>query len=312
MAINYRPITPTSYIAFTKATEAIWAKMNPSQRLDNTLYFIVDSAEDTIGKLYLGNTLIADGGGLTSLALGDLSDVVYEAIQAGDILMYDMVTGKWKNTNFAKEVGDLIKVFKGATETEDGLAGLVPQPISANGDLNKYLKGDGTWSNPTEVLEQSVGNLQSQVTVLIGDDVNLSVKTIATDVAHQVARDYYDVILNKAPETLDTLGEIAEWIQSHPAVDDVLEVINRVGVLETSVEGLIPQVNTLKTDLNNVTESLNGLKNNFDVLELNHNNLNALVTQLQSSIADNKEDIEDILSRLMWQELFEEEEEEDI
>lgn len=308
MAINYRPITPTSYVAFTKATEAIWAKMNPSQRLDNTLYFIVDSAEDTIGKLYLGNTLIADGGGLTSLALGDLSDVVYEAIQAGDILMYDMVTGKWKNTNFAKEVGDLIKVFKGATETEDGLAGLVPQPISANGDLNKYLKGDGTWSNPTEVLEQSVGNLQSQVTVLIGDDVNLSVKTIATDVAHQVARDYYDVILNKAPETLDTLGEIAEWIQSHPAVDDVLEVINRVGVLETSVEGLIPQVNTLKTDLNNVTESLNGLKNNFDVLELNHNNLNALVTQLQSSIADNKEDIEDILSRLMWQELFEEEE----
>ena len=309
MAINYRPITPTSYVAFTKATEAIWAKMNPSQRLDNTLYFIVDSAEDTIGKLYLGNTLIADGGGLTSLALGDLSDVVYEAIQAGDILMYDMVTGKWKNTNFAKEVGDLIKVFKGATETEDGLAGLVPQPISANGDLNKYLKGDGTWSNPTEVLEQSVGNLQSQVTVLIGDDVNLSVKTIATDVAHQVARDYYDVILNKAPETLDTLGEIAEWIQSHPAVDDVLEVINRVGVLETSVEGLIPQVNTLKTDLNNVTESLNGLKNNFDVLESNHNNLNALVTQLQSSIADNKEDIEDILSRLMWQELFEEEEE---
>lgn len=312
MAISYRPITPTSYVAFIKATEAIWAKMNPSQRLDNTLYFIVDSAEDTIGKLYLGNTLIADGGGLTSLALGDLSDVVYEAIQAGDILMYDMVTGKWKNTNFAKEVGDLIKVFKGATETEDGLAGLVPQPISANGDLNKYLKGDGTWSNPTEVLEQSVGNLQSQVTVLIGDDVNLSVKTIATDVAHQVARDYYDVILNKAPETLDTLGEIAEWIQSHPAVDDVLEVINRVGVLETSVEGLIPQVNTLKTDLNNVTESLNGLKNNFDVLELNHNNLNALVTQLQSSIADNKEDIEDILSRLMWQELFEEEEEEDI
>ena len=307
MAINYRPITPTSYVAFTKATEAIWAKMNPSQRLDNTLYFIVDSAEDTIGKLYLGNTLIADGGGLTSLALGDLSDVVYEAMQAGDILMYDMVTGKWKNTNFAKEVGDLIKVFKGATETEDGLAGLVPQPISANGDLNKYLKGDGTWSNPTEVLEQSVGNLQSQVGILIGDDVNLSVKTIATDVAHQVARDYYNVILNKAPETLDTLGEIAEWIQSHPAVDDVLGVINRVGVLETSIEELVPQVNTLKTDLNNVTDSLNGLKNNFDVLELNHNNLNALVVQLQSSIADNKEDIEDILSRLMWQELFEEE-----
>lgn len=156
MAVNYRPITPTSYVAFTKATEEIWGKMDPSQRLDNTLYFIVDGADDEVGKLYLGNALIADGNGLTSLALGDLSDVTYGLMQHGDILMFDMADNKWKNTSFATEIGNLIKVFEGATAEKNGLAGLVPQPVSANNDFDKYLKGDGTWSNPTEADRKSV------------------------------------------------------------------------------------------------------------------------------------------------------------
>lgn len=306
MAVNYRPITPTSYVAFTKATEEIWGKMDPSQRLDNTLYFIVDGIDDEVGKLYLGNALIADGNGLTSLALGDLSDVTYGLMQHGDILMFDMSSNTWKNTSFAAEIGNLIKVFEGATEEKDGLAGLVPQPVSANNDFNKYLRGDGTWSNPTEAVEASILNLQGQVTTLIGSDTDRSVRSIATDIATKIAGDYYNQILNNAPETLDTLGEIAAWIETHPDLDNIVQLIQRVGSLETDVSELKPQVSELQTNLGTLTTTVNGLKLNFETLETNHNNLNALVLKIQSSVQDNADSIADIYTRLAWQELYEE------
>lgn len=307
MAVNYRPITPTSYVAFTKATEEIWGKMDPSQRLDNTLYFIVDGVDDEVGKLYLGNALIADGNGLTSLALGDLSDVTYGLMQHGDILMFDMADNTWKNTNFAAEIGNLIKVFEGATAEKNGLAGLVPQPVSANNDFDKYLKGDGTWSNPTEAVEASVLHLQGQVSTLIGSDNDRSVRSIATDIATKIAGDYYNQILNNAPETLDTLGEIAAWIETHPDLDDIVQLIQRVGTLETDVSTLKPQVEGLETNLGKLTETVSGLKLNFETLETNHNNLNALVLQIQASVKGNTDDIADLYTRLAWQELYEEE-----
>lgn len=306
MAINYRPITPTSYVAFTKATEELWSKMDPSKRLDNTLYFVVDGADDDIGKLYLGNTLIADGNGLTSLALGDLSDVTYGLMQHGDILMYDMADDKWKNTNFATELGNLIKVFEGATSAKDGLAGLVPQPVSANKDFDKYLKGDGTWSNPTEAVEASILNLQGQVSTLIDEDKNRSVRSIATDIATKIAGEYYNQILNNAPGTLDTLGEIAAWIETHPDLDDIVQLIQRVGTLESDVSTLKPQVEGLQTNLGKLAESVSGLQLNFETLETNHSNLNALVLQIQASVQGNTDDIADIYTRLSWQELYEE------
>jgi len=37
----------------------------------------------------------------------------------------------------------MISVMEGATATEDGTSGLVPQPLA--GDQDKFLKGDGTW-----------------------------------------------------------------------------------------------------------------------------------------------------------------------
>ncbi len=308
MAINYRPITPTSYVAFTKATEAIWAKMNPSQRLDNTLYFIVDGAEDTIGKLYLGNTLIADGGGLTSLALSDLSDVVCEIMQTGDILMYDQIDKCWKNVSLADEIGHLIQVFTGATESTNGLAGLVPQPKSADEDFKKYLKGDGTWANPTAEVERGLNELQSQVNTLVGVDTGVSVRTIATDVAEDVAKRFFDQIVTDAPDTLDTLGEIADWIETHPQMNDILDVISRVGILETTVGELQPQVNGLAENITTLSESLQGLRNSVNDLEDNHAELNTLVNRIKSSVDQHTEDIADIYSRLVWQEIFEEEE----
>lgn len=48
---------------------------------------------------------------------------------------------------FAKKE-DIPGVMQGATEEGEGKSGLTPKPNSA--DINKYLRGDGTWNMPPD------------------------------------------------------------------------------------------------------------------------------------------------------------------
>ncbi|MGN5456817.1 MAG: hypothetical protein ACI4XN_12550 [Candidatus Kurthia intestinigallinarum] len=69
--------------------------------------------------------------------------------------------------------------------------------------------------------------LSGKVTTLIGTDADKSVRTIANE---ELAA---QLIPENAKESLDTLQEIASWIQSHP--DDASAMNTRIGALETLV-----------------------------------------------------------------------------
>jgi len=90
----------------------------------------------------------------------------------------------------------------GATAENAGIAGLVPMP--AAGDQGKFLRGDGTWvtapGGMTEEERQSLQNLQSTVSTLVGDHSGQFIDDIISDL----------LITATAPESLDSLQEIAE------------------------------------------------------------------------------------------------------
>ena len=308
MAIQYRPMSPSTYVAFTKATEALWAKMDAASRLDNTLYFIVDGSDDTIGKLYLGNTLIADGNGLTDMALGKLTDVHISKINTGDVLMYDMTTQKWKNVNLASVIGDLIKVFDGATESSVGSSGLVPAPTI--GDINHFLKGDGTWANPTEEVAQDLSELTAVVNTLVGTDVGVSVATIATKKAQDAAAAAVTRILDGAPDAFDTLKEVATWIENHPKAADFTALSNRVTDVESILDGingepgLVSVVNTMKGNVSNLLEWQTAAQGSLTALQSNVSGLQSNLNALLESVGKNTSDIAELANRLVWHELF--------
>lgn len=309
MAIQYRPMSPATYVAFTKATEALWAKMDAASRLDNTLYFIVDGTDDTIGKLYLGNTLIADGNGLTDIGIGKLTDVHISKINTGDVLMYDMTTNKWKNTSLASEIGNLIKVFDGAKEDAHGTSGLVPAPTV--GDINHFLKGDGTWANPTAQVESDLSELTAVVNTLVGTDVGVSVATIATAKAQAAAQSAIARILDSAPESFDTLKEVATWIENHPKAADFTALSNRVTDIEAvldgteGVPGLVSVVNTMKGNVSNLMEWQTAANGNILALQSNVAGLQGSLNSLLETVGEHTDSIADIYSRLVWHELFE-------
>lgn len=94
-------------------------------------------------------------------------------------------------------------VMTGATASTDGAKGLVPKPFA--GDQDKYLKGDGTWADPTATLT-------SIVSTLVGNDTGKSVRTIASEEASSAASSAVAALVNNAPSSFDTLKEISDWI----------------------------------------------------------------------------------------------------
>lgn len=309
MAFNYRPMTPNSYVAFVKATEALWNKMEASQRLNNVLYFVVDGPDDSIGKLYLGNTLIADGNGVTDVSVENLLDVSISNINGGDVLMYNMSSSKWENVNLASEIGDLITIFSPASAERNGTVGLVPAPNAGQQDL--YLKGDGSWANPTEAVATDVAGLKASVSTLVGTDEGLSVRNIATIVALDATSKAVADLVADAPESFDTLKEIADWIQDHPTADSFVKLSNRVTTLEGTingtegVEGLKPQVTTLKDTVKTLGTDVTNLKEQAIVFTTDIANLKSSLTTVNETLTSYGNRITSVESRLVWQELYE-------
>ena len=311
MAFNYRPMTPTSYVAFVKATEALWSKMDSSQRLDNVLYFVVDGPDDSIGKLYLGNTLIADGNGITDVRVDNLLDVDINAINGGDVLMYNMSTSKWENVSLASQIGNLIKVFTPASEEKNGTVGLVPAPQAGDQDL--YLRGDGSWANPTKAVALEVAGLKTSVDTLIGTDKNVSVRVIATDIASKAASTAVANLVANAPEKFDTLKEIADWIQEHPSTATFTALSNKVtslndlvnGNTEKGITGLVSQVSTLNSTVNTLNGDVTALKGKALTFTTDIADLKSGLAAVNTTLSNHSEKIASIESRLVWQELYE-------
>lgn len=290
MAFNSR-LLQGQYVAFAKVTTATWKKMQSDDKLKNTLYFVVDGDTDDVGQLYLGETLIADGSGVSQAQLSDLSDVQLKAVSSGDVLVYNMETHVWENVNLPAQIQNQIKVFTGATVEADGSTGLVPQPLK-DVDVNHYLRGDGTWADPTSGVDLTA--LKAQITTLVGNDADKSVREIATEIVATV--------VDGAPEAFDTLKEISEWILEHPAISDITQMQTDVAKLKETVgdatSGLVKQTSDLVTTVNGLTSTVNS--HTISIGDLKSQN-----TTILASIEDHATRITSLEERLTWHQIEE-------
>lgn len=253
-----------NYVRFLRGTPTAYG--NLARKDPDTLYFISENGAKN-GVLYLGEKLISGNVSIFS-NLNSISDVVLQNVKDKDILAYDTETGNWVNKTASEIAQWIVKVMTGATAETDGTSGLVPVPQA--GDQDKFLRGDGTWAEVTGKLDptqaEDLSQLKATVSTLVGGYPNQSVYQIAV----QALED--KLIAEDAKESLDSLQEIADWIQSHPkdagelntrittlenTVFDVKEK-NEFGVMVTKTKGLVTKVGDLTGDLNALKITVNG------------------------------------------------------
>lgn len=97
---------------------------------------------------------------------------------------------------------------------------------AAVGDIVDYIV------NNRKAVDAAAATIEGKVSTLIGSDTAKSVRTIANE---ELAA---QLIPAGAKESLDTLQEIAAWIQDHP--DDAADLNQRLSALTTLV-GTLPQ-----------------------------------------------------------------------
>lgn len=299
-----------NYVKFLRGTPAAWQSIESKD--SDTLYFISEPGSEK-GKLYLGSKLIADGDSATHIK--DLEGVlISEGIPTNSLLVYNGVTGNWENKTLQEVFAIIVDVMIGATADSNGQSGLVPVPLAGQQDM--YLQGNGTWSNPTENVEKELGDLTDTVAknaqawkdelALLRGGKTGTIVDIATDIVDgAVAK-----IVSNAPESFDTLKEIADWINEHDSAINIADIVVKVNKHEEALydaadgtPGLITQVGNLDDAINN---SSTGLTVKMNTLTGSLNKAIADIADLDQGLNNLGIDVETLKALLKWQDMVEE------
>lgn len=210
----------------------------------------------------------------------------YTAEEIGGLDSY--ISGKVEDTDTQykleqdTEDAHILKLFsKGLTDTDWTLVGSITttdtvyddtelsNQVSENTTAIETLNGDKTiegsiekkivdivGENPdnktiSEMISDAAYDdteLKGQINTLVGEDTNKSIRTIATE---ELAK---QLIPENAKESMDTLTELAAWIQQHP--DDVTAINKAISDLQTLV-GTLPEDATSTDVVSYVNEKIN-------------------------------------------------------
>ena len=297
-----------NYVKFLRGTPTAWE--NITDKNSDTLYFIAEEGAAT-GKLYLGTKLIADGDTANINTLAELTDVVISAgVPDGAVLAYDVISKTWKDTPLESILSDIVTLMQGATADQDGAAGLVPQPVAGQQDL--YLRGDGTWADPTMALSAVVSALDETVKKNQEAHVQDIMKLLGgypegTSI-EAIVNGHISEVVGMAPETFDTLEELAKWIAEHEEAIDISDTLNRLAAVESTLyneeSGLVVQVADINTILYG-DGTTSGLVAQTATLINNVSVLRNDVDDLQEGFITVQGDITKIYELLKWQDLYE-------
>ena len=147
----------------------------------------------------------------------------------------------YKGSQLVAEINDNLKIAEiesAINALDEKLSKEIDDHIELYEALVQLVEGHGTRLTTAE----------GKLTTLIGEDANKSVRTIANE---ELVK---QLIPENAAEALDTLQEIAAWIQAHPgdaaamnkAIEDLEALVGSLpeGITATNVTGYIAEVKT--------------------------------------------------------------------
>ncbi len=237
---------------------------------------------------------VADAKKLVDADIADINEKIGEVpegktvaemiAEAEENATYDDTQLKADIASNAKAIEDEIARAKEAEETN---------ATAINTEKERAMAAEKANADDIDALEGRTDTLEEKVTTLIGDDAGKSARTIANE---ELAK---QLIADGAKESLDTLAEIAQWIQSHP--DDASAMNKAIGDLEALV-GTLPEGVTATTIVGYIQEIVNaektraegveaGLNTRLETVEQAIGEGGSVETQITNAIADLDADV---------------------
>ena len=183
--------------------------------------------------------------------------------------------------------GSVKKAVKDAADTINAKIGTVTegktvvQMIEDAKTVSTYDDTEirGLIQDNADAIEAHKTAIDSKVTTLVGTDTDKSVRTIANE---ELAA---QLIPENAKESLDTLTEIAAWIQSHP--DDASAMNAAITALQTLV-GTIPEGATATDIVNYIKELVEVEKTRATGIE---SGLDTRLSSVETKVGEGYEEI---------------------
>lgn len=151
----------------------------------------------------------------------------------------DKLLGSDDATSISKQIDDKIGALKAELTNDKDATSLAGKIAKVTADLaaevSRASAAEAANAGNITKLGERMTTAEGKITTLIGSDANKSVRAIANE---ELAA---QLIPGSAKESLDTLGEIAAWIQQHP--DDASAMNKKITDLTTKV-GAIPTTGT--------------------------------------------------------------------
>ena len=146
----------------------------------------------------------------------------------------------------------------------------------------------GLIQDNADAIEAHKTAIDNKVTTLVGTDTDKSVRTIANE---ELAA---QLIPENAKESLDTLTEIAAWIQSHP--DDASAMNATITALQTLV-GTIPEGATATDIVNYIKELVEAEKTRATGIE---SGLDTRLSSVETKVGEGYEEIPEASIRALF------------
>ena len=146
----------------------------------------------------------------------------------------------------------------------------------------------GLIQDNADAIEAHKTAIDNKVTTLVGTDTDKSVRTIANE---ELAA---QLIPENAKESLDTLTEIAAWIQSHP--DDASAMNAAITALQTLV-GTIPEGATATDIVNYIKELVEAEKTRATGIE---SGLDTRLSSVETKVGEGYEEIPEASIRALF------------
>lgn len=286
MAVNYVKFIRGSSLAFSKLTD----------KNSDTLYFITDS-DSNKSSLYLGDKLIT--GNISKLT--DLKGIELTNPEDGQLLTYNEEQGVWAN----KSIIDAIGVMVGASATAQGGAGLVPAPGIEQQEL--FLRGDGTWAQPTPVETLDVDG--KTITTIEGKALSLkdfgykyyryipaqgSIQDGNFIEAHyeaQTVNSTHPWIEGLIPKVVNENGSLVlGWFEEKPFD------YQRVEVLETKVGNIEAQLNDIDSKIEDIETKVDETEAQIQTNKIDISNINTSIVSL-ADLLNSKANSEEVYKK---------------